>query len=79
MLALKTLKDKREILITKSDKTNQIVILNRDHYTSKLDELLAHERTYEKLRKNPLEYKVKVFNKRLKKLLGSTDVSSFKA
>ena len=50
-LALKALKNKSDLLITKSDKTNQIVILDRANYYGKLDELLVDDRTYEKLTK----------------------------
>jgi hypothetical protein len=55
--ALTALKRNRNIHITRSDKTNQIVILNKDVYSEKMNELLSDPETYVQLRTNPLKNK----------------------
>ena len=55
--------------ITKADKSNSIVILDKQAYSNKLNDLLNDETTYEKLLRDPSASKNKNFNTNLKKLL----------
>ena len=63
--ALSELK-KRDVFITKSDKTNQFVIMDKTSYDEKLQVLLNDEQTYEKLTSDPLKRKAADFNKSLR-------------
>lgn len=67
--AINKLKRNKDIHITKSDKTNQIVILDSANYLSKLNDLLNDAETYEKLTSNPLQNKVTRFNSKLSSFL----------
>lgn len=72
ILALKNLKKNSDIHITKADKSNMIVILDKHVYAQKLNNLLSDEETYEKLRKNPTENTNRCFNTKLKSILKNT-------
>lgn len=48
------LKRNNNLHITKSDKGNNIVIMNKDDYISKCESMLSDELTYKKLTSNPL-------------------------
>ena len=67
--ALSELKKDDELHITKADKSNAVVIMNKVDYIDKLDQLLSDENTYSQLRKNPNEGIISNFNKKLKVLL----------
>ena len=73
--ALSELKKDDELHITKADKSNAVVIMNKVDYIDKLDQLLSDENTYSQLRKNPNEGIISNFNKKLKVLLrGNNDL-----
>lgn len=54
----------KPIVIAKADKSNNVVIMNKQHYSSKMTEMIA-ESNYERLEKNPL----KTFKNRVDKVL----------
>ena len=68
--ALSDLKKDENIHITKADKANSIVILNKCDYLEKMNNLLGDETTYTQLQKNPTESVNGNFNKKIKELLG---------
>ena len=67
--ALSELKKDQHLHITKADKSNAVVIMNKRDYISKMENLLSDENTYEKLQKNPIETVNSNFNKKVKSLL----------
>ena len=69
MKSFESLKREENIYITKADKSNTIVILNKNDYTQKVFDLLSDTSTYECLGKNPLEKVNSDFNKKLKGIL----------
>ena len=69
LTALKDLKANVNIHITKADKTNSIVILDKDAYLEKVFQLLDDETTYSKLTSDPTERINKNFNSKVKALL----------
>lgn len=71
--AIKSVKQDPELHVTKADKSNAVVILNKDDYVSKMNDLLSDDTTYSKLRSNPLERVNSSFNKSLKQLLKGQD------
>ncbi|XP_076069970.1 uncharacterized protein LOC143041797 [Oratosquilla oratoria] len=72
--ALRTLKEDNDLHVTRADKANAVVILNRVDYLSKMHDLLSDETTYVKLRNNPLNIVNTQFNKKMKLLLKGEDV-----
>ena len=70
-IALKKLKNNNDIHITKADKSNSIVILDKLAYNEKLDDLLNDEDTYEQLTSDPTANKNRKFNAKVKNLLKS--------
>ena len=68
--ALTELKKREDIVITKADKGNTVVILDRLAYEEKLRDLLSDGVTYEKLSKNPLKEWQRVYNRSLGEVLG---------
>ena len=67
-LASNSLKRKKDIVITKADKGNTIVILDRLDYNRKALLLLDDVATYEKLRSNPYLNATESFRKNLKRI-----------
>ena len=67
--ALTELKKREDIVITKADKGNTVVILDRLAYEEKLGNLLSNGVTYEKLSKNPLKELQRVYNRSLGEVL----------
>ena len=53
--ALEQLRRRRDIRVMPADKGGKIVIMNSDHYDSKVNEILSDQETYQKLASNPLE------------------------
>ena len=66
---LSQLKKDSDIHVTKADKSNSIVILDKDDYISRMSTLLEDNVTYKKLNKNPLSDVIKNFNKAIKTIL----------
>ena len=67
--SLTELRKDQTIHITKADKSNSIVILDKVDYISKMHTLLDDDVTYRKLTKNPLDDVIKTFNSGLKRIL----------
>ena len=67
--ALRNLRSNNDIFITKADKANSIVILDKDVYQDKLRELLDDQTTYSKLNRDPTEKFNKNFNSKVKDIL----------
>ena len=67
--ALQSLRRNEDIHITKADKSNSFVILDKVNYVEKIDELLNDESTYTKLNKDPTIGVNKNFNSKIKTLL----------
>ena len=67
--ALRSLKKNENIYITKADKSNTFVILDKNDYLAKLNELLSDETTYLELPSDPTTKVNASFNKKLKTLL----------
>ena len=64
--SLANLKKNKNISITKADKSNSLVILDKPNYIEKMQVLLNDTSTYKKLSKNPLDSVIKTFNKEMK-------------
>lgn len=43
-----------DVLITKTDKENTTVLLNRNNYNNKMHEILSDQDTYKTIKKNPI-------------------------
>lgn len=69
MDALHNLKKDESRVVTKADKGNKVVILDKDEYIRKMNELLEDDRVYEKLRSDPLKDDQRNFNRSLKEIL----------
>ncbi|XP_076049509.1 uncharacterized protein LOC143030235 [Oratosquilla oratoria] len=54
MKALGDLKKDKDLHITRADKANAVVILNREDYFAKMSDLLSDDITYSRLQTNPL-------------------------
>ena len=63
------LKKDNNLHITKADKTNALVVLNKQDYIDKIDLLLNDVNTYEPLISNPCERVLSHFNKKVKSIL----------
>ena len=75
LVALNNLKKDKDLHITRADKSNCVVILNKTDYIEKMETLLSDEDTYTKINKNPLETVNSEFNKKLKGyLVGHNDL-----
>lgn len=68
-VALGRLKRNTDIVVTKADKGNTIVILDKVDYVGKVNDLLSDENTYTILRSNPLKTWQRTYNGRLRELL----------
>lgn len=68
--ALYDLKNNEDIMITRADKGNKLVVLDKRIYTNKINALLADASTYEPVTSNPLKSAQREFNDRLKLILG---------
>ena len=55
MTALKQLKSNKELVVTKADKGNKVVIMNVNDYKTKLNILLSDYDTYEPCVRDPLK------------------------
>lgn len=74
-VSINKLKTNESIHITKADKCNSFVILDKINYIEKMNELLSDQNTYKKLIKDPLPDIIKHFNSQLKILLkGNKDL-----
>lgn len=71
--AFKALKKDSDLHITKADKSNAVVIMDKVDYISKMNDLLIDDVTYYKLEKSPLETVNAQFNKKIKTLLKGDD------
>ncbi|XP_069186448.1 uncharacterized protein [Procambarus clarkii] len=67
-LALASLKSNNSILILPSDKSNSVVVLDREDYLRKADVLLSDSHTYAPLTSNPLDRLKTSFNRKLRQL-----------
>ena len=67
--SLTELRKDQTIHITKADKANSIVIMDKEDYISRMHALLDDNVTYRKLTKNPLDDVIKTFNSGLKRIL----------
>ena len=71
--AYQQLKRDDDLHITKADKSNAIVIMNKVDYLEKMENLLSDTETYENLTSNPLENVNSNFNKKIKNILRGND------
>ena len=69
MLALEHLRKNKDIVITKADKGNKVVVLNAVDYEQKLNELISDNSTYEICNNNPLKIWQQSYNRNLKTIL----------
>ena len=77
MLVIESIKKNKDIKVSKSDKTNQLVIMDIDTYRNKMNDLLLDETIYDKLTKNPIKSGSAEFNRKLKDILmGISDSES---
>lgn len=65
----KSLKNNNNLHITKADKSNALVILDKEDYNGKIYDLLNDRDTYSTLTSDPYERKLRDFNKKIKVLL----------
>ena len=78
--ALEKLRKEDSIRITKADKSNTVVIMNKVNYEEKMRDLLNDETTYDKLRSSPLKRLSANFNKTVRdklKNIPGLDLNSF--
>ena len=66
MLALEHLCKNEDIVLTKADKGNTVVVLNTVDYEHKLNELISDNLTYEICNNNPLKIWQQSYNRNLK-------------
>ena len=71
--AYKQLKSDSSLHITKADKANSVVIIDKVDYNDKMYALLNDDSTYSKIRSNPLNTVNSQFNKKMKSLLKDHD------
>ena len=69
--AITSLRKDRDIHIAKADKSNTIVILDKESYNDKVMSLLNDQHTYQELLKDPLDNNIKIFNSTVKKILST--------
>ena len=68
---IKSIKNDKNIHITKADKANSIVLINKNQYLEKMNLLLSDLETYIPLNKNPVEKLNNDFNSNLRKILNT--------
>ena len=68
MTALKQLKSNKELVVTKADKGNKVVIMNANDYKTKLNILLSDNDTYEPCVRDPLKFWQQNYNRSLKSI-----------
>ena len=68
-IALNKLKQESDLHITRADKSNAFVIMNKTDYVDKMNMLLSDDTTYEILRCNPQSKIISSFNAKLKQIL----------
>ena len=80
-IAVNKLKNNKDIHITKADKANSFVILDKIDYAEKIDNLLTDPDTYVCVPRNPLDKFNRDFNKSLRTLLVGNNnlINSFSA
>lgn len=71
----KFLKDNPQISILKPDKSNKTVIMNKNDYDSKMNELLTDTNTYKKIKNDPTDFYQKKNNSFIKKILNKKLIS----
>ena len=67
------MKNNRDLHITKADKSNALVILNKQDYNDKIYAMLDDSNTYGKLTSNPYERVLSNFNKKIKNVLSGNN------
>ena len=67
--ALISLKMNKDVIITRADKGNKVVILDQTEYFAKLNDVLSDSNTYCKVAANPLKTWQRSYNKKLKEIL----------
>ena len=67
--ALNHLKKDKHVHITKADKSNCLVLLNKSDYVEKMNDLLRDGNTYELQIKNPVDSIIASFNRNVKEIL----------
>ena len=73
---LRELKENENIIIRRADKSNTFVIMKKEAYTSKLDELLSDNTKFQALRKDPTEDIKKALNDYIAIINSKTNHSS---
>ena len=68
MTALKQLKSNKELVVTKADKGNKVIIMNANDYKTKLNILLSDNDTYEPCVRDPLKSWQQNYNRSLKSI-----------
>ena len=71
--AFKKIKEDETVKVTKADKSNAVVIMNKSDYISKIMTLLNDTDTYTKLRSDPTQTVNSHFNKQIKSILKGLD------
>ena len=66
---IEKLKKDNSLHISKADKSNTVVIMDKWMYMQKMNELLSDTETYTKLRTNPQDNVIKTFNSTIKNIL----------
>ena len=66
--ALKNIKNDQDLHITKADKSNMFVMMDKAQYDEKMNNLLSDTSTYTKLRSDPLDKVISFFNSNLKSI-----------
>ncbi|XP_076031987.1 uncharacterized protein LOC143019896 [Oratosquilla oratoria] len=69
----KELKKDQDIHITKADKSNTLVIMNKTNYLENIKEILSDTETYCELNKNPLDLVNNSFSKKIKSMFKDDD------
>ena len=71
--AYKNLKKDDTLQVTKADKSNAVVIMNKNDYVNKITALLNDNETYTKLRSDPIQTVNSYFSKQVKSILKGSD------
>ena len=72
--SIQDLKKDDALHITRADKSNTLVIMDKCNYIEKMEGILSDRTTYTLLRKNPLDDIIKTFNNALDKVLKNNSV-----
>ena len=67
-VALQNLRKDEDIHITKADKANVIVVMDKEAYIEKMNELLRDRNTYEELRSDPVERVSAEFHRNIREI-----------